>query len=246
MDNTTYIALSRMDAEQRAMSVLANNIANGSTAGFKSGHVQFADYLSRLKDGPHAPGENPEVYVQDRATYRDFTQGALTQTGNPLDIAITGEGFFSVMTEQGVRLTRNGRFQRLSDGSVTDAAGHALLDRTGQPIVLRPQDRTVSIASDGTLSTENGVAAEIGLVRVANNHDLHGEGSELFRASTPTTQMDVKELRQGMLEGSNVNMMSETTNLVELQRDFQITANLVESESTRRQNAIDKLTQTQS
>ncbi|NHN87329.1 flagellar basal-body rod protein FlgF [Acetobacter conturbans] len=246
MDNPTYIALSRMDAQQRAMSVLANNLANTSTVGFKAGHLQFADYLAQVKGESGASGTDTEAYVQDRATYSDFTQGALQQTGNALDIAITGEGFFSVMTRDGVRLTRNGRFQRLSDGQVTDAAGNALLDRTGQPVTLRPEDRTISLASDGTLSTENGVAAEIGLVRVQNNYDLHAEGNELFRATTPTTQMDTKELRQGMLEGSNVNSMTEMTNLVQLQRDFQITANLIESEATRRQNAVDKITQTQS
>ncbi|MFT8719604.1 flagellar basal-body rod protein FlgF [Acetobacter sp.] len=246
MDNPTYIALSRMDAQQRAMSVLANNLANTTTAGFKAGHLQFADYLSRTNGGNQAAGEKNDAYVQDRATYRDFTQGTLQQTGNQLDIAITGAGFFSVMTSEGVRLTRNGRFQRLSDGSITDAAGNALLDRTGQPITLRPEDHTISIASDGTISTESGVAGEIGLVRVENNYTLHGEGNELFSASTPTTQMDTKELRQGMLEGSNVNSMTEMTNLVQLQRDYQITANFIDGESTRRQNAIDKITQTQS
>ncbi|GBQ22083.1 flagellar basal body rod protein FlgF [Acetobacter estunensis NRIC 0472] len=246
MDNTTYIALSRMDAETRAMSVLANNLANGSTPGFKAGHLQFSDYLVKAKGGTPAPGESPDTYTQDRATWRDFSQGALQQTGNPLDLAISGEGYFSVMTANGVRLTRNGRFQKLSDGSVTDAAGNALLDRTGQPIVLRPEDRTINISADGTISTESRVVAELGLVNVANPHDLSEEGDQLFRAKTPTTQMEVKEFRQGMIEGSNVNTMTEMTNLVQLQRDFQITANLVDSESTRRQNAIDKIIQTQS
>lgn len=246
MDNTTYIALSRMDAQQRSMSVLANNIANASTAGFKAGHMQFSDYLSKLKNGHHPAGETSDTYTQDRATYRDFTQGTLQQTGNPLDIAISGDGFFSVMTANGVRLTRNGRFQRLSDGSITDAAGNPLLDRLGDPLVLRPEDQTISIASDGTISTETRVAGEVGLVNVANKYDLVGEGNQLFKSSAPTQQVAVKELRQGMLEGSNVNTMTEMTNLVQLQRDFQITANLVESEATRRQNAIDKITQTQS
>lgn len=246
MDNTTYIALSRMDTQMRAMTVLGNNLSNASTPGFKADHVLFSDYLVKMKGGYSTPGSATEAYTQDRSTYRDFTQGTLQHTGNPLDIAITGDGFFSVMTSAGVRLTRNGRFQRLSDGTVTDGAGNALLDRTGQPVTLRPEDRTISLAADGTLSTENGVAAELGLVRVENNYTLVGEGNQLFRATTPTTQLENKELRQGMIEGSNVDSMTEMTHLVQLQRDFEITANLVESEATRRQNAIDKITQIQS
>ncbi|NHN83989.1 flagellar basal-body rod protein FlgF [Acetobacter musti] len=245
MDNTTYIALSRMDTQMRAMSVLANNLSNADTPGYKASHVLFSDYLVKQK-GSQATGEADEAFNQDRATYRDFGQGTLQQTGNPLDIAITGEGFFSVMTAQGVRLTRNGRFQRLADGRITDDAGNVLLDRTGQPVQLRPQDRTISLASDGTLSTENGVAAEIGLVTVDNPYTLVGEGNQIFRPTTQTRQLDNKELRQGMLEGSNVNSMTETTNLIQLQRDFEVVSNLVESEATRRQNAIDKIIQTQS
>ncbi|NHO32919.1 flagellar basal-body rod protein FlgF [Acetobacter fallax] len=246
MDNTTYIALSRMDTQMRAMSVLANNLSNADTPGYKASHVLFSDYLVTQKGDHTAAGSSTEAYNQDRATWRDFTQGTLQQTGNPLDIAITGEGFFSVMTAQGVRLTRNGRFQRLADGRITDGAGNTLLDRTGQPVQLRPEDRTINLASDGTLSTENGVAAEIGLVTVDNPYTLSGEGNQVFRATTPTRQMDTKELRQGMVEGSNVNAMTEMTQLVQLQRDFEVASNLVESESTRRQNAIDKITQLQS
>ncbi|GBR02567.1 flagellar basal-body rod protein FlgF [Acetobacter oeni] len=246
MDNTTYIALSRMDTQMRAMSVLANNLSNADTAGYKASHVLFSDYLVKQKDGHAADGTATEAYTQDRSTYRDFGQGTLQQTGNPLDIAITGEGFFSVMTAQGVRLTRNGRFQRLADGRITDGAGNVLLDRTGQPVQLRPQDRTISLAADGTLSTESGVAAEVGLVTVDNAYTLVGEGNQIFRATTQTRQLNNKELRQGMLEGSNVNSMTETTQLVQLQRDFEITSNLVESEETREKNAIDKIIQTQS
>ncbi|GBQ93474.1 flagellar basal body rod protein FlgF [Acetobacter nitrogenifigens DSM 23921 = NBRC 105050] len=246
MDNTTYIALSRIDTEMRAMSVLANNLSNASTPGFKASHVLFSDYLVKMKGEHTTPGAATEAYNQDKATYHDFAQGALQQTGNSLDAAITGDGYFSVMTRDGVRLTRNGRFQRLSDGRITDSAGDALLDRTGQPVTLQPTDRTVSIASDGTVSTENGVAAEIGVVTVDNAYTLVGEGSQLFRATTATRQMTNRDIREGMVEGSNVNSMTEMTQLVQLQRDFEFNTNLIESEATRKQNAIDKITQLQS
>lgn len=245
MDNTTYIALSRMDADLRSISVLANNIANASTAGFKAGHMQFSAYLAK-QNGTSSPTEKTEAYTEDRATWRDFRQGTLQQTGNPLDVAITGEGFFSVMTPRGVRLSRNGRFQRLNNGQISDASGNTLLDQNGQPLVIPPRDVSISVASDGTISSENGVIGQIGVVTVDNLLTLSEEDAQTFRATTPTRQLQKRDIRQGMLEASNVDAMTETSHLLELQRDFQITSNLIDSESTRRKTAIDKILQIQS
>ncbi|MDG6095720.1 flagellar hook basal-body protein [Acetobacter sp. AN02] len=246
MDNTTYIALSRMDTEMRAMTVLANNLANASTAGFKSSHVLFSDYLSKMKDNNGIKGADTDFYTQDRATYRDQTQGTLETTGNPLDLALVSDGYFSVQTANGVRLTRNGRFQRMSDGRIADADGNVLLDRRGQAMVVPQRDVQITVAADGTVMSESGVLGEIATLTVDNQNTLQAEGGRLFRATTQTRQTPTREIRQGMIESSNVSSMTEITNLIQLQRDFQITASLVENEATRRQNAIDKITQLQS
>ncbi|GAJ29151.1 flagellar basal-body rod protein FlgF [Acidomonas methanolica] len=243
MENATYIALSRLDTEQRAMSVVADNIANASTTGFKSQHVLFSDYLSP-QDGSDLPkGAENEAYTQDLATWRDLSQGQLQQTGNPLDIAIGGEGYFTLRTATGIRLSRSGRFQQRSDGMIADDAGNPLLDRAGQPIRVPAVDHTLTIASDGTISGANGVIARIGVVIPQDQHKLLPEGGKFLRADTPTTQAPAPKLVQGMIESSNVQLMPEMTHMLQIQRDFQFVAQFVESEATRQQDAISKILQ---
>ncbi|CAI9119497.1 flagellar basal-body rod protein FlgF [Brytella acorum] len=246
MENATYIALSRLDTEQRAMSIVANNIANASTNGFKAQHILFSDYLSR-QNGAQAPdGETNLQYNQDLATFRDIGQGQFEQTGNPLDIAIGGDGYFTVKTANGNRLTRSGRFVRAMDGSVTDEASNPLLDRNGQPIRIPRQDQTVTIASDGTISTENGVIGQIGIVVPQDNNKLQVEGGKLLVANTQTRQDPQPKLVQGMVESSNVQLMSEVTQMMQIQRNFEFMSEFVQNEATRQQNAISRIVQASS
>ncbi|GBR12249.1 flagellar basal-body rod protein FlgF [Gluconobacter frateurii] len=243
MENSTYIALSRMDAQQRAMSVVADNMSNASTVGYKRESVLFSDYLSKQHAAGQPTGSETQAYTQDRATYRDFQQGDLQQTGNPLDLALGGEGYFQVQTANGVRLTRAGRFEKQQDGTVVDEAGNALLDREGQPIVLPTTDHRLTISSDGVISTETGEAGQIGIVTARDNNTLQAEGSHLLRSDQPTNAVDRPQVMQGMLEGSNVQMMSEVTKMMDIQRNFDFMAQFVNAEATRQQNAIDKIVQ---
>lgn len=242
LENTTYIALSRVDVLSRALEVTANNLANANTDGFKASKELFSDYLVQQKDVHGLPGDKEEVYTQDRSTYQDRLQGALRQTGNLTDFAINGEGYFAVRTTQGVRLTRNGEFNRRADGTIVDGSGNPLIDRNGNNVVIPPRDHTLSVASDGTMSTETGRVATLDLVTVDNPNTLVPEGGYLLRPTTPTRNVANKEIRQGMLESSNVNAVSETTQMVEIQRDYDLTFQLIQTESTRQSNAIDKIT----
>ena len=136
MDIPSNVAASRLVAQQRAMEVVAVNIANANTPGFKAERVQFSDWLTRLH-GTDAPrGDRTIAYTQDRATWREQRAGTLTHTGNPFDLGITSDGYFTVRTPQGPRLTRDGRFGLMPDGTVADSAGNAVLDSNGQPILL--------------------------------------------------------------------------------------------------------------
>ncbi|GAB6969141.1 flagellar basal-body rod protein FlgF [Komagataeibacter kakiaceti JCM 25156] len=242
MENTTYIALSRIDTLTRALDVAASNLANANTDGFKATRQIFSDYLVHQKGSHEVPGGRDEAFTQDLATYQDHMQGALRQTGNLTDFAINGEGYFSVRTAQGVRLTRNGQFHRRVDGTIVDGAGNPLLDRQGQNIVVAQQDDIVSVASDGTISTEDGRIANIGIVTVDNLNTLQPEGDYLLKPTTRTHAVAQTEIRQRMLESSNVNSISETTRMVEIQRDYDLNFQLVQTESTRYMNAIDKIT----
>lgn len=242
MDNTTNIALSRIDVLTRALEVTSNNLANANTDGFKASHSQFSEFLVKQKGGNTVPGGREESYTEDRAVYQDHMQGPMHQTGNLTDFAINGEGYFSVRTSQGVRLTRNGQFQRRADGTLTDSAGNPVLDTNSRNIVLRQQDEILSVASDGTISTQEGRVANIGLVTVDNLYTLQPEGNYLLRPTTQTRNVTNKEIRQGMLESSNVNAVSEMTHMITIQRDYDLNFQLVQTESTRQTNAIDKIT----
>jgi flagellar basal-body rod protein FlgF len=244
MENPTYIALSRLDTQQRTMDVIANNIANANTAGFRAERTLFNDFLSKQTGVQTAPGAKTLSYVQDRATYLDQTEGTLTKTGNPLDLALGGSGFFTVQTPNGVRLTRAGQFGLLADGRIADPSGNLLLDNNGTPMQVAPGDTDIRVAADGTMTTENGRVGTVGVVTVADTNRLTAEGGKLFRADTATPPADAPKVVQGMIEDSNVQPMLELTRMLQTQRDFQFVSQFVDSEADRQQSAIDKLTST--
>jgi flagellar basal-body rod protein FlgF len=237
----TTVAASRLVAMQRAMDVTANNIANASTSGFKAERVLFSDWLAREPDAGVTGGEREIAYTQDRATWRDQRDGALTHTLNPFDVALTGPGYFTVMTAAGPRLTRAGRFAPLPDGSLADMAGNKLLDTTGQPILLANGDTTVTIAGDGTVSDQGGQIGKIGVVTLTDPMRATAEGNEKLRADANTAPVQYPKIVQGALEDSNVQAMSEVTRMLDAQRQFQFVASFVQAESDRQQSAIDKL-----
>jgi len=246
MENATYIALSKLDAQQRMLDVIADNMANANTAGYKTEHVLFSDYLVRQKEATTAPGGQVLSFAQDRATYRDQSAGTLNETGNPLDVALGGSGFFSIQTAAGVRLTRSGRFGLLPDGTVADSDGNALLDTGGNPIQLPAGDSRVQIAADGTISDNNGRVAQIGVVDVSDANQLTPEGNKLFRANANTQPVQQPKMVQGAVEESNVQPITELTQMMQMEREFQFITQFVQSESDRQQNTIDKMAQAQS
>jgi flagellar basal-body rod protein FlgF len=243
MDNTTYIAISRLTAQQRAMDVTADNIANAGTSGYKSERVLFTDWLSRQHNTTAPRGGSTVVYTQDRATYRERQEGALTHTANPLDVAVTGDGFFTVATPRGPRLTRAGKFELMPDGTIADASGNALLDANGRPMQVSPADTQISIAGDGTLSSENGQIGKIGVVQPDDPMRLQAEGAQLFRLDGATAPVASPKLVQGALEQSNVQPVLELTRMMSDLREFQFVTQFVQGEADRHQGAIDKILQ---
>ena len=241
MDNITNIALSRLSAQQQAMDVVANNLANASTPGFRAERSVFADWLVREPSGAEPHGGRTVAFTQMRATYRDRAEGTLTQTGNPLDLAIAGEGWFTVQTPDGTRLTRAGRFTLQNDGTITDEAGHALLDTQGQKLTLSPADTDLKIRADGTLRSQNGTIGQIAVVQPNDPNRMTAEGGRLFRADVPTTPVTSPKMLQGTIEDSNVQPIAEITRMITTERDFQFVTQMVEAEGQRRQSAIDKI-----
>ncbi|HVY17756.1 MAG TPA: flagellar hook-basal body complex protein [Rhodopila sp.] len=241
MDITTSLATARLLGQQRMMEVTANNIANANTPGYRTTRVQFSDWIDPGLgvDGPQ--GSKPTIYPQDRATWRETQPGTVTHTGNPYDLAITGDGYFSISTPNGVRLTRDGRFGLMPDGTIADSAGNALLGTDGRPIQLSPSDTQVHIAGDGTISTENGQVGKVGVVVPKVPAKMQAEGSANFRVDDGTTPVTTPSIVQGAMEDSNVQPVLELTRMMDNERQFQMLTQLVQAEGDRQQNAIEKL-----
>lgn len=240
MNIASLVAASRLVAQERSMEVTAMNLANVNTPGFQASRVQFSQWLSPQQNGAALPGEKQIAYTQDRATWRDSQAGTLTQTANPFDLAVRNGGYFTVATDRGPRLTRDGRFGPLPNGTIGDDAGNALLDVTGKPLQLSPGDTQITITGDGVITSENGQLGKIGVVTPTDPMKLQSEGGTLFRADTPTTQAAQPGVVQGVLEGSNVPPVLEVTRMMNDLRDYQFTTQLIQAEDDRIQATIDK------
>jgi flagellar basal-body rod protein FlgF len=240
MNVASLVAASRLVALDRSIDVTAMNIANLNTPGFQASRVQFSDWLSPQQNGAALPGERQVAFTQDRATWRDAQPGTTTQTGNPFDLSLAAGGFFTVATAHGPRLTRDGRFTTLPNGTIGDQAGDALLDVTGKPLQLGPTDTRITITGDGTVSSENGPLGKIGVVKPADPNKLLAEGGTLLRADTATSQVADPKVVQGVVEQSNVPAVLEITRMMNDLRDYQFTTQLIQAEDDRIQSTIDK------
>ena len=241
MDSPGYIILSRLALQARSTQVLANNIANADTPGFRNAQPIFAEYVSRQRDVPSAQG--PRVsYAQDRATWRETRSGSLQTTGNPLDVAMTGDGYFAVETLRGERYTRAGRFAVGADGRLVDAEGNAVLGTGGAAIAIAAGDTRIEIMGDGTVRSENGTLGQLRVVRFENSQRLRAEGSRLYDAGGEEPRpVDRPAMAQGAFEGSNVSPILEMTRLTAELREFQLSVQFTEREGERMQTAVERI-----
>ncbi|WP_431284045.1 flagellar hook basal-body protein [Humitalea sp. 24SJ18S-53] len=242
MDSPGYIILSRMVAQNRATAVLAHNMANTDTPGFQAQRPVFAAFASRAQAGT-AGGEamRDAAYSWDRATWRDGAAGAIQRTGNPLDVALSGEGYFAVDTPRGERFTRAGRFTLDPDNRVVDQEGNAVLSTTGQPLSVAPGDSRLTIAGDGTLSSESGPIGQFRVVRFPDQQRMLAEGDRLFSSADAPVPVERPTVVQGAVEGSNVRPIMELTRLTNELREFQMAAQFADKEGERMQSAIDRI-----
>ena len=245
MQNSVLVGLSRQIALTRELDVVANNIANMNTNGFKADGSMFEEYLSSLARGA---ADTRVSFVRDRATWTDLSAGPFEHTGNALDVAINGEGYFAVQTQRGVRYTRNGSFQIAPNGQIVTANGDPVLGEGG-PITLQPTDRQISIAPDGTVSVREGSAtadSQRGKLRVVtfpNGAGLQKDGNATFNWVGAGAPADSKTatLAQGTLEKSNVRGVVEMSRMIEITRSYTMVAQMLQQQADLGQSAIDKL-----
>jgi len=241
MDSPGYIILSRLSAQLRATQVLANNIANADTPGFRAERAIFAPYPEFQRDVAGGRGNREVAYALDRATWRDTAQGPISVTGNPLDLAIRGDGFFAVETPRGERYTRAGRFSLDNARRLTDAEGNAVLDARGTPIVFAANDTRIEIQGDGTIRSENGVVGRLRVVRFEDPQRMQAEGARLYASEDPPEPVERPSLMQGAIEGSNVSAIQEMVQLTTELREFQFAAQFAEREGERLQTAVERI-----
>lgn len=241
METPIYIALSRQMALRQQMDVVANNIANASTTGFKAEMTIMSEVALPAERGVKLS------YVQDFATARDFSPGAMHATGNDLDLAVQGNGFFSVQTPDGVRYTRVGHFQLDANGTLVTPQGYPVM-AGGSSVTIDPDDGPVLIAEDGSISTDRAtggqqqqVLGKIDLVDFADRNTLEPAPDGVFVAKATPVPATGK-IAQGMLEDSNVRPILEMTNLIEVTRTYQAMQRFQDSEHERQRRAINSIT----
>jgi flagellar basal-body rod protein FlgF len=240
MLNALYVGLSRQQTLQRALDIAANNIANADTAGFKLEQTMIRTEAA----APAAtPGARPIAYVLDAGVARDFGQGALEDTGGAYDVAIEGDGFFSVQTAEGTRYTRDGRFTVDARNQLVTKGGDPVLGANGRPITLDPTQGEPNVGKDGTISQKAGSAGRLGVVRFADLAVLTKAGGNMFAApeGAVSTPANDAVLRQGMVERSNVQPVLEITNLIEITRAYERVARMMDQAGDLSSRAIDRL-----
>ena len=246
MENASLIGLSRQVTLARELDVIANNVANMTTTGFKADGSLFEEYLS---SSARAAGSGERVsYVRDRGIWHDMSQGPLERTGNQFDIAIDGKGFLAVQTPRGERYTRNGGMQVNATGQLVTADGNPVLG-TGGPIVLQPNDRNVMISPDGTVTVREGnsraesIRGRLRVVGFTNPQALQKDGSALFRAPNGVAAQDIAQPKivQGAVEKSNVRGVAEMSRMIEITRAYTQIAAMLDQQGNQSQQAIDKL-----
>lgn len=236
MENIGYIGLSREMVLRRQMDIIANNIANAETTAFRGEKALFEEFLI-----PSSQGQKIS-FVSDFGTLRNLQQGEFKPTGSPLDLAISGPGYFVVDTEAGTRYTRNGHLQLDSEGTLVTPEGDPVLDDNDRPIVIDSSQSEVTITADGVISTPGlEESPRLQIVEFENEQKLRKVGGSYYATSETPLPAETARIVQGMIEGSNVKPIVEMANMIRVLRAYQSVKGLLDSQHELQRRAIDKL-----
>ncbi len=235
MDTTGYVTLSRQSGLMREMQIVANNVANAATTGYRQEGLVFSEHVAAL-DGQ--PGLS---MAGATARSTSMVQGALNGTGGRFDLAIEGAGFFLLDTPQGERLTRAGNFTTSAEGDLVNPDGLRVLDAGGAPIFVPPDASDLSVAADGTMSAGGRPLARIGLYQPVDANLMIREGGLLFRSEAGIEPAETGRIVQGFLEQSNVNAIAQVARMVEVQRAYELGQSFLDAENERLREAMKTL-----
>ncbi len=241
MDNAQLVGHSRLHVLQQQLDVLANNIANAATTGFKGRGMQFGEYLMpQAKTNAYRGDARSISFVVDRGAALDFTDGPLERTGNSNDIALRGSTLLAVKTKAGERYTRNGSLATNDKGEIVTSDGHVVLG-AGGPIIADPADGPLEITTDGTVSNRSGPVGKLKLVDVPDPSQLTNIGANLFSASKPLSASKTPEIVVGALEKSNVQPVLAMSRLLEVTRAYSALANAMQRLGDTQKGALERL-----
>jgi flagellar basal-body rod protein FlgF len=219
MDNLTASAASGMRARMESLDLLANNVANASTGGYKADREFYSLYTSPEALDAGSPATMPVI----EKPWVDMSQGILTTTGNSLDVALSGKGFFSVTGPSGPLYTRNGSFRLAGDGKLITAEGYTVRDTQGKPLTAQAA-LPIEISTDGTLQQNGQVIGQLQIADFTSTAGLTKQGSSYFRVdpSVKPAAAANTTVQQGQLESSNTGTAESAVRLVDIMRQFEM------------------------
>jgi flagellar basal-body rod protein FlgF len=236
MDNPGYVTITRQSGLARELSAIANNLANMSTTGYRAERVLFSEHVKGVESpiGSMSMGTaNPR--------FLDTAQGGLTVTRGVYDFAIEGDGYFTIDTPDGQRLTRAGSFALSPEGSLVNMDGFPLLDAAGGPVFIPPGAGEIAVGADGSISIDGEAVGQIGLVTVDDPKALRHDGGTMLVALEPVQPVTNARIAQGFLENANVNPVVEISRMIEVQRAYELSASLAKNEDDRIRQSVRKL-----
>lgn len=241
MENSLYIGLSKQVVLRENMDIIAQNVANVNTPGYRAQNMVFSEYV-----------ENPRHMKEDMSLVLDYGQyqmtdpGSLKETGNSLDIALVGRGFLGIQTPGGeIQYTRAGNLTLDQDGKLVNARGMTVMSDGGGEINIPQGAQSVTIDKKGVISTEQGQIARLMIMEFGNTQELNPAGNGLYETDAAPIPSETTAVNQGYLEGSNVQSVVEMTRMIDVLREYQAVQNMMQSEHERMKGANQRLGKTQ-
>ncbi|WP_114009352.1 flagellar hook-basal body complex protein [Cohaesibacter intestini] len=241
MENSQLIGLSRQMVLRRKMDVIANNLANINTAGYKADNLMFKEHLMPVaRMNEFQSSDRKLSYVEDDRIAHKFAPGAVVDTGNPVNAALNDEkSFFVVQGPGGERYTRNGEFDINSQGQLVTSDGLPVVGQDG-PILFTTEDTNISISRDGLITSDRGEVGRFQVVTFNDMQSLKKEGYSLFAGENPVP-VDAPVVLGGRVERSNVQGVVEISRMIQVTRSYTSLAKALSQVSELRSNAIDTL-----
>ena len=240
MENSLYVGLSKQVALAEKMQIISNNVANINTPGFRGQNMVFDEFVNDMRRM-----EEDVSMVLDYGQYQNTDAGSLRDTGNPLDVALVGDGFLGVQTPGGAtQYTRAGNMTMDVNGELKTARGFSVLDEGGGTITIPNDAKEIFIDKNGAIATEQGEIARLMIREFPNPQELNPAGNGLYEIDGEGVPAEGTTVKQGMLEGSNVQAVVEMTRMIEVLRTYQAMQDMMKTEHDRLRNAGQRLAKT--